>query len=121
MIVQKLGLTQVQKEAARLVILAHKTALHAKWDAAFQSHADLFQALANPETTPAKIQALESKYSAADLAMWLELNQVVKEIAPSLTVDQIAKAQQMAAAARSYIEKNFRSFFLGEAPATPQN
>jgi hypothetical protein len=120
-IVQKLGLTQVQKETARLVTLAHQTALHAKWDAAFQSHADLFQALANPETTPAQIQALESKYSAADLAMWLELNQVVKEIAPSLTVDQIAKAQQMAADARNYIENNFRTFFMGAAPAAPQN
>jgi hypothetical protein len=106
MIVQKLGLTQVQKDAARQVILAHKVALHAKYDAAFQAHADLFQALASPETTPAQIQALESRYSAADLAMGLEINQVVKEIAPSLTVDQIAKAQQMAADARSYIEKN---------------
>ena len=53
--------------------------------------------------------------------MWLELNQVVKEIAPSLTVDQIAKAQQMAADARNYIENNFRTFFMGAAPAAPQN
>jgi len=121
LIVQKLGLTQVQKEAARQVILAHKTALQGKWDAAFQAHADLFQAMADPKTTPARIQALESIYSAADLALWLELNQVVKEIAPSLTVDQIAKAQQMAADARSHIEKAFRSFFKEAAPAAPQD
>jgi hypothetical protein len=121
MIVQKLGLTQVQKEAARQVILAHKAALHAKLDAAFRAHADLFQALPNPETTPAQIQALESKYSAADLAIGLEINQVVKEIAPSLTVAQIAKAQQLTADARSYLENKFRSFFLGAAPAVPQN
>lgn len=121
MIVQKLGLTQVQKEAARQVILPHKAALRAKFEAAFQAHADLFQALANPETTPAQIQALESKHSAAVLAMDLEINQVVKEIAPTLTVDQIAKAQQMAADARSHIESTLRSFFMGEAPAAPQN
>jgi hypothetical protein len=53
--------------------------------------------------------------------MELEINQVVKEIAPSLTVDQIAKAQQMAADARNYIEKNLRSFFMGAATAAPQN
>jgi hypothetical protein len=121
MIVQKLGLTQVQKEAVRQVILAHKAALHTKFHAAFKAHADLFQDLANPETTPAQIQALESKYSASDLAMGLEINQMAKEIAPSLTEDQIAKVQQMAADARSYIEKYFRSFFIGVPPAAPQN
>lgn len=121
LIAQKLGLTQVQKEAARQVILTHKAALQAKLDASLQAHADLFLALANPETTPSQIQALESKHSAAHLAMELEINQVVKEIAPSLTVDQIAKAQQMAADARSYFEKTVRSFIMGAATAAPQN
>ena len=104
MIIQKLGFTQVQKETVRRVILAHKAAMHAKFDASFQAHADLLQALANPETTPAQIQALESKHSAVHLAMALEINQVVKEIAPILTPEQQAKARQLVVEARARMD-----------------
>lgn len=113
---QKLGLTQAQKAAVHQVLQAHHAALKARHEAAFQAHADLFQALANPQTTPDQITALEAKASAAHLAMELEINQVVREIAPTLTAEQIAKAQEVAAELRSRVE-GFRAFFAGaEAP-----
>jgi len=104
MIVRKLGLTQAQQAAAGQVLQAHRASLRAEREAAFQARADLLQALADPQTTQAQIQGLEGKASAARLALELEFNAVVKEIAPSLTPDQLAQLKQLAAEARARVE-----------------
>lgn len=109
MIVRKLDLSPAQKQAALQVVQAHRAAFRTEREAAFQARADLGQALVDPRTTPDQIQALEAKASSARLAVELEINQVVKEIAPSLTADQIAKAKQLAQDTRNHIE-DFRAW-----------
>jgi Spy/CpxP family protein refolding chaperone len=104
MLVQKLGLTQAQQDAAHTIVEAHHPALRAKAQTAFKLRADLMQALANPQTTEAQIREMEGLASAAHLALELEVNQVVREIAPLLTPEQHLKAQKLVVDARAHIE-----------------
>jgi Spy/CpxP family protein refolding chaperone len=104
MLVKKLDLTQAQQDAARAIVEAHRPALHAKGQAAFKLRADLLQALTNPQTTEAQIRDMEGLASAAHLALELEVNQVVREIAPLLTPEQHLKAQKLVVDARAHIE-----------------
>lgn len=114
MLVRKLGLSQGQQDAIHTVMKAHKASLHAKHEAAFKAKADLLQALVDPQTTPDRVQALQAAASSAHLAVALEINQIVKEIAPVLTPDQITKAQQLAAEARGHVE-SLRAWFMSDS------
>ena len=104
LMVKRLELTQAQQDTLKGIVTSHHPALKAKLDAAIEARADLFQAVANPKTVEAQIRTLEATASAADLALELEVNQVVKEIAPSLTADQHAKAAQLLIEARAHLE-----------------
>lgn len=103
-IAQKLELTAEQKDAAHRILQAHRPALRAKGQAAFQSRADVLQSVADPQSTEAQLREMEAKASAAALALELEANQVVKEIDPLLTDVQRAKARQMVADLRGHAE-----------------
>ena len=116
MVVKKLALTQDQQDAAMRVMMAHHPSLHAKGQAVFQTRADLLQALTDPQTTEGQIQAMEAQASTAHLALELELNQVVREVAPILTPDQRVKARQMVLDARAHVE-TFLAGLAKEAPA----
>lgn len=122
LVARKLDLSQAQKDAAQAVITAHHPALLAKGQAVFQARADLMQALTDPQTTEGEIRAMETRASTAHLALELELNQVVKEIAPILTPEQQVKARQLVLEARSHVEGMLAAFHGGgqvPAPAVP--
>jgi Spy/CpxP family protein refolding chaperone len=116
-IARRLELTADQKAAAHTIIAAHRTALHAGLAAVVRSRADVLQALADPETTEPRIRELEGLASTAHLAMELEVNRVVKEIAPILTPDQRVKARQLVLDARAHVDA-FAQGLMTEAPAS---
>jgi len=120
MLVKKLGLTPDQQDAARKIVEAHQPSLHAKGMALFQVRADLMQALTNPQTTEAQIRDMEAQASAAHLALELEINQVVREIAPILTPEQHAKARQLVVDARAHVEQ-FLAGMVKEGPMSHGN
>ncbi len=104
MIAQRLELTPEQKEAAHRVIQAHHANLHTKAKAAFETRADVLQVLVDAQTTPDQIRLLEVKASAATLDLELEVNQIIREISPSLTEVQRGKLKQMVADLRAHVE-----------------
>lgn len=104
MIVRKLDLTASQKDAAHAVIAAHHPVLKVEFDAALKARMDLMQLVTDPQATPDQIREQDAKASAALLALELDLNQVVKEIAPILTPEQQAKARQLVAEARARMD-----------------
>lgn len=104
MLIQKLDLNKEQQEAIHRIGAAHHPALHEKGFAAFQARADLLQALTDAQTSVDQIRVLEAKASAVDLALELEINQVMREINPILTDVQRTKLKQLAADLRAHVE-----------------
>jgi Spy/CpxP family protein refolding chaperone len=104
MIIRKLDLTSSQKDAAHAVIVAHHPVLKAEFDAALKARMDLAQLVTDPQATPEQIRELDAKANAALLTLELDLNQVVKEIAPILTPEQQAKARQLVVEARAHMD-----------------
>lgn len=95
MIAKKLELTDGQQAAIHKVMEGHHKTFHEKGKALVAARGAVLQLLINPEATESQIRDLESLASAADLAMELEVNQMVKEINPILTDAQRLKAHDL--------------------------
>jgi len=104
MIIRKLDLTSAQKDAVHAVITAHHPVLKAEFDTTLKTRLDLAQLVTDPQATPDQIRELDAKANAALLTLELDLNQVVKEIAPILTPEQQAKARQLVVEARARMD-----------------
>ena len=104
MIIRKLDLTSSQKDAVHAVMATHHPVLKAEFDAALMARMDLAQLVTDPQATPDQIRELDAKANAALLTLELDLNQVVKEIAPILTPEQQAKARQLVVEARARMD-----------------
>jgi len=101
---RKLELTASQKEAVHAVLMAREPALKAEFATVVRSRMDLAQLVADPQASQDQIRELDAKAHAALLPLELDLNQLVKEIAPILTPAQQAKAHQMVLDARTHVE-----------------
>ena len=104
MIIRKLDLSSSQKDATHAVLAAHQPVLKAEFDAALGTRMDLAQLVTDPQATPEQIRELDAKAGEALLTLELDLNQVVKEIAPILTPEQQAKARQLVLEARARMD-----------------
>jgi Spy/CpxP family protein refolding chaperone len=95
MIAKRLELTEGQQAAIHKVMVGHQMTFHAKGRALVEARGAVLHLLVNPEATESQIRDLEAQASAADLAMELEVNQMVKEINPILTDAQRLKAHEL--------------------------
>lgn len=101
---RSLELTVSQKEAVHALIVARQPVLKAEFDAAVRARMDLAQLVTDPQAAQEQIRELDARAQAAMLALELDLNQLVKEIAPILTPAQQAKARQMVLNVRAHVE-----------------
>lgn len=95
MIAKRLELTDGQQAAIHKVMEGHQKTFHEKGKALVEARGAVLHAVVNPEATEGMIRDLEARASAADLAMELEVNQMVKEINPILTDAQRLKAHEL--------------------------
>jgi Spy/CpxP family protein refolding chaperone len=109
MLVRKLDLTQAQQAAIHQVLQAQKPAFRSARAAVGQARVALAEALVDPATTPAQVQTLSATLASAQVALALQVNQLVQAVAPSLTPAQIAGAKSLVA---EYIAKirDFRAW-----------